>query len=44
MGNTPKIVHQRYVKLVTPSDAKKWFNVKPEGDAANILPMTASKE
>ena len=29
MGNSPKVVHQRYRELVKPLDAARWFDLKP---------------
>ena len=31
LGNSAKVVHRHYRELVKPSDAVKWFAVKPEG-------------
>jgi integrase len=40
-GNSPNVVFKYYRELVKPSDAVKWFNVKPDAPA-NVLPMRAA--
>ena len=41
MGNSAAMVYRHYRELVAPSEAAHWFDILPEGDAANIVPMTA---
>jgi integrase len=41
LGNSGVVVHRHYRELVTPADAEKWFNVKPE-TPANVLPIAAA--
>ncbi len=43
LGNSAAIVHRHYRELVKLADAEKWFAVKPEGDAANIMSMACIK-
>ena len=40
LGNSAAVVHKHYRQLVTPADAERWFNVKPE-TPGNVLPMAA---
>jgi len=35
------VVHKHYRELVKPTDAEKWFNVKPEAPA-NVVAMTGT--
>jgi len=37
LGNSVSTVHKHYRELVTPTEAKKWFNIKPTSTAANII-------
>jgi hypothetical protein len=39
-GNSPQMIFRHYRELVKPSDALKWFAVKPEAPA-NVLTMNA---
>jgi integrase len=39
MGNSAQVVFKHYRALVTPEEAKAWFDVKPAGAAVNVLPM-----
>jgi len=39
LGNSAAVVHRHYRELVKPADAEKWFAVKPEGEAANVVTM-----
>jgi integrase len=36
LGNSAIVVHKHYRELVTPADAEKWFNARPE-TPANVL-------
>jgi hypothetical protein len=38
------MIHRHYRELVTPQEAKEWFNVAPEGAVRNVLPNPATKE
>jgi integrase len=40
-GNSPNVVFKHYRELVKPSDAVKFFSVKPDAPA-NVLPMPAA--
>jgi len=42
MGNSPAMVFRHYREIVTPADAKKWWNIAPESDG-NVIPMPDSK-
>lgn len=37
LGNSASVVHRHYRELVSPTDAQRWFSVKPE-TAVNVLP------
>jgi len=37
LGNSVNMVHKHYRELVTRQDADKWFNIKPEKAASNII-------
>lgn len=39
LGNSAAVVHRHYRELVKPSEAEKWFAVKPEAPA-NVVAMT----
>jgi integrase len=39
-GNSAAVIHRHYRELVKPTDAERWFNVKPESPA-NVMPMPA---
>jgi integrase len=41
LGNSAVVVHRHYRELVTPADAAKWFNVKPE-TPDNVLSIPAA--
>ena len=42
LGNSATVVHRHYKQLVKKaSDAERWFAVKPEGEASNVLPLAA---
>ena len=41
LGNSAAVVHRHYKEVVKPADAERWFNVKPEGEASNVLPLAA---
>ena len=41
LGNSAVVVHRHYRELVTPADAEKWFNVKPD-TPDNVLPIPAA--
>jgi len=41
LGNSAAVVHKHYRELVKPADAEKWFAVKPEAAAGNIISMRA---
>jgi len=41
LGNSAAVVHKHYRELVKPTDAEKWFNVKPEAPA-NVVAMTST--
>jgi integrase len=41
-GNSAAVIHRHYRELVKPADAERWFNVKPEGEASNVLPLAAA--
>jgi hypothetical protein len=34
------MIHAHYKALVTEEQAKEWFAIVPDGEAAKILPMT----
>jgi integrase len=40
-GNSREVLLKHYVELVRPSDAEKWFAIRPEAPS-NVLPMTAA--
>jgi len=40
-GTSPQMLHTHYRELVTPDEARAWFNVLPEGAAANIVSLPA---
>ena len=40
-GNSPAIIHRHYKELVKPTDAERWFAVKPE-TPANVVVMAAT--
>lgn len=43
-GNSPKVIHKHYQKLVTKADAQKYFEVRPAklvGDSVPPVPMLA---
>jgi integrase len=42
LGNSAAVVHKHYRELVKPADAQRWFAVKPQDEAANVLPMAAA--
>ena len=39
--NSAAVIHRHYRELVKPSDAEKWFSIKPE-QAANVLSLSAA--
>jgi integrase len=41
-GNSAAVIHRHYRELVKPADAERWFNVKPEGEASNVLPLAVA--
>lgn len=41
-GNSAAVIHRHYRELVKPADAQRWFAVKPEGEASNVLPLAAA--
>jgi integrase len=42
LGNSPSTLHRHYRELVTPAAAKQWYDIAPEGEAANIVPIAAA--
>ncbi|MCX6923423.1 MAG: tyrosine-type recombinase/integrase [Verrucomicrobia bacterium] len=42
MGNSAAMIFRHYRELVKPEAAQRWFSVKPEGEASNVLPMPAA--
>ena len=42
-GNSAAVIHKHYRELVKPADAEKWFAVKPERAAANIVPLVLNQ-
>lgn len=42
LGNSAAVVHRHYRELVKLADAERWFAVKPQGDARNVLPIAAA--
>lgn len=43
LGNSAGVVHKHYRELVKPSDAVKWFAIKPE-QAANVVTMAGANK
>jgi hypothetical protein len=41
-GNSAAVIHRHYRELVKPEAAQRWFAVKPEGEASNVLPLSAA--
>ncbi len=41
-GNTPAMIHEHYRKVVTETEAKKWFDLMPK-QASNVVPLPLSK-
>ncbi len=42
LGNSAAVVHRHYRELVKPADAERWFNVRPAGAPANVVPLPAA--
>ncbi len=42
LGNSESIMHKHYRELVKPSDAVKWFEVKPECPSSNLMMNTSA--
>ncbi len=38
-GNSAAVIHRHYRELVKLADAERWFAVKPDGEAANVVTM-----
>ena len=38
-GNSPTMIHAHYKGLATKAEAEKWFNVRPDKAAANVVPF-----
>jgi integrase len=43
-GTSATMIHRHYRELVTPQEAKEWFNVLPAGAVENVLPAPAGTE
>ena len=41
-GNSPAIIFSNYRALATEAEARAWFEVRPQGEAANIVPMASA--
>jgi len=41
LGNTASVVHRHYKALVKPEEAKRWFSIKPGGQA-NLIQIKAA--
>ena len=41
-GNSPAVIFSNYRALATEAEGRAWFGVKPEGQAANVVPMVSS--
>jgi integrase len=39
VGNSPAVIKKHYRKIVTAEAAKKYFAIRPEAPAANVVPM-----
>ena len=42
-GHRADVFYKYYHELVRPADAESWFAVKPEGGAANVVPMRSAQ-
>jgi len=42
LGNSVNMVHKHYRELVTRQDADKWFNIKPDKVASNIISVAGA--
>ncbi len=38
-GNSAAVIHRHYRELVKLADAERWFSVKPDGEAANVVTL-----
>ena len=38
-GNSPAMIHTHYKGLATKAEAEKWFAVKPQKAAGNVIPL-----
>ncbi len=38
-GNSAAVIHRHYRELVKLADAERWFAVKPDGEAANVVTL-----
>lgn len=41
-GNSPAVIFSNYRALATEAEGRAWFGVKPEGQAANVVPMVSA--
>jgi integrase len=42
LGNSAAMVHRHYRELVTATEAKQWFEIRPNKEGAKILPLPAA--
>ncbi len=42
-GTSPTMIHGHYREVVTPVEAKEWFNILPDGSVKNLVPNPATK-
>jgi integrase len=42
LGNSPDVLHRHYRGLVTKADAERFFALRPDSTAANVVPMKAA--
>ena len=42
-GNSKETIHAHYKELVTPTEAKEWFAIRPAKQPANVLPFAQKK-
>lgn len=39
-GNSPRILQEHYLELVTPAQARAWFDVRPQGAREKVVPLS----